>query len=126
MERSRPLVLVVEDYEDARALYMVCLARAGFRVAEARDGMEALSLAESLVPDAIIMDISMPNLDGAEAMRRLKENPATRHIPVVVVTGGVVGPEQRSAWDAFLSKPCTPEDLVASVRRVLGSVPNQK
>src|SRR5690606_19154394 len=82
-----PLILVVDDYADARDMYCEYLQFSGFRTAEAKTGVEALSQANALLPDLILMDLSLPEMDGWEATRRLKASAKTRHIPVVALTG---------------------------------------
>lgn len=120
-----PLVLVVEDYFDAREMYVEYLSYSGFRVAEAKNGLEALEQAFALGPDIILMDLSLPEMDGWEATRRLKADPRTRTIPVVALTGhalaGFSEGARRAGCDAFVTKPCLPETLVAEVRRLLGA-----
>jgi CheY-like chemotaxis protein len=120
---SAPLVLVVDDFKDNREMFAEYLALSGFRVAEAENGREALDQAFALVPDVVLMDLSLPELDGWEATRRLKRDPRTRHIPVVALTGHVLADHSREAreagCDVFLTKPCLPEVLVEEVRRVL-------
>ncbi len=122
-ELEAPLVLVVDDFQDNREMFAEFLALSGFRVAQAVNGREALERAFALVPDAILMDLSLPELDGWEATRRLKRDPRTRHIPVVALTGHVLADHAREARDAgcdgFLAKPCLPEVLVVELRRVL-------
>jgi two-component system cell cycle response regulator DivK len=126
-ERSAPLVLVVDDFQDNREMFAEFLVISGFRVAEAATGREALDRAQALLPDVILMDLSLPELDGWEATRRLKHDPRTAHIPVVALTGHVLADCSREARDAgcdgFLTKPCLPEALVVEVRRVLASSP---
>jgi two-component system cell cycle response regulator DivK len=120
---GKPLVLVVEDYEDARELYAEYLAFAGFRVEQASDGAEALDKAARFVPDLILMDLSMPGMDGWEATRRLKRDTKTMHIPIIALTGHVLAGHAESAksagCDSFLAKPCLPDAMVAEVRRML-------
>jgi len=120
---SSPLVLVVEDYQDAREMYAEYLRFAGFRVAEARNGIEALEKASALSPDIILMDLALPRMDGWEATRRLKADERTRAIPVVALTGhalaGHAEGARQAGCDAFVTKPCLPDALVAEVRRVL-------
>src|SRR4026208_1219931 len=84
---TQPLVLVVEDYQDAREMYGAYLAFSGYRVAEATNGIEAIEKTVELMPDIILMDLALPRMDGWEATRRLKENERTRHIPIVALTG---------------------------------------
>ena len=117
-----PLVLVVEDYDDARAMYCAWLTMDGCRVAEAADGREAVERARRLAPDVIVMDLSLPVMDGRSALAVLRADPRTRELPVVVLSGDAGA---RSAdpvtegWAAFVSKPCMPDGLVSAVRRVL-------
>jgi two-component system cell cycle response regulator DivK len=121
--KDRPLVLVVEDYQDARDMYAEYLRYAGFRVAEAANGYEAIEKASELVPDIILMDLALPRMDGWEATRRLKENDRTRHIPVVALTGhalaGYVESATKAGCDAFVTKPCLPDALVAEITKLL-------
>ncbi len=120
---SGPLVLIVEDYEDAREMYAEYLKYSGFRVAEARNGLEAIEIAQKLLPDVILMDLALPGMDGWEATRRLKSDERTRRIPVIAVTGhalsGHSDTARKAGCDAFVSKPCLPDALVAEVRKML-------
>ena len=123
-----PLILVVDDYEDAREMYAEYLRFCGFRVAEARNWNEALEQAFTLMPDLILMDLSLPGMDGWEATRQLKADERTRNIPVVALTGhalaGASEGARRAGCDSFVTKPCLPDDLVVEVRRMLGSAKN--
>ncbi len=125
--RVQPLVLVVEDYPDAREMYAAYLQFSGFDVAEATNGLEAVEKAEALMPDIILMDLALPRMDGWEATRRLKSNDQTRHIPVVALTGhalaGHAEGARQAGCDAFVTKPCLPDALVAEIRRLLESPP---
>jgi CheY-like chemotaxis protein len=118
-----PLILVVDDYDDAREMYAEYLQFCGFRVAEARNGNEALEQAFRVKPDLILMDLSLPGMDGWEATRQLKADERTRHIPVVALTGhalaGASEGAKRAGCDSFVTKPCLPDDLVVEVRRML-------
>ena len=118
-----PLVLVVDDYQDAREMYSEYLEFAGYRVAEAKNGQEALDQAFALTPDIILMDLSLPVMDGWEATRRLKKDARTKHIPVVALTGHALEGHSEGAkqagCDAFLPKPCLPDELVAEIRKIL-------
>ncbi|AGC43005.1 MULTISPECIES: response regulator [Myxococcus] len=119
----QPLVLVVDDYDDAREMYAEYLEYSGFRVAQARNGQEALDQAFALVPDIILMDLSLPVIDGWEATRQLKKDDRTRTIPVVALTGHALtgqSDEARGAGcDSFVTKPCLPDELVTEVRNLL-------
>lgn len=122
-DRVTPLVLVVDDYEDAREMYAEYLLVSGYRVAMARDGREAIAEAIALLPDVVLMDLSLPGLDGWEATRQLKANPLTRHIPVVALTGHALSNAAEGAraagCDAFVLKPCLPDEVLVEVKRML-------
>jgi two-component system cell cycle response regulator DivK len=124
-DQNAPLILVVDDYQDAREMYAEYLQFSGFRVAEARNGNEAVEQAFALKPDLILMDLSLPGMDGWEATRRLKADDATRHIPIVALTGhalaGASEGARKAGCDSFVTKPCLPDDLVVEVRRMLGT-----
>ena len=121
-----PLILVVDDYQDAREMYAEYLQYSGFRVAEAKNGNEAVAQARSLKPDLILMDLSLPGMDGWEATRVLKADEETSHIPIVALTGhalaGASEGARKAGCDSFVTKPCLPDDLVVEVRRMLNAV----
>lgn len=122
-----PLVLVVDDFPDNRDMYMQYLEFSGLRVAEAQNGHEALQQANALRPDLIVMDLSLPGLDGWEATRRLKADPRTQAIPVIALTGHALAGHSKGAieagCDAFITKPCLPERLLEEIRKMLDSRP---
>ncbi len=121
--RGAGLVLIADDTFDTRELYDLYLTRCGFSVLTVADGEAAVQTALESRPDVIILDFSMPRVDGIAATKRLKEHALTRHIPVIMVTGFPHQATQCSALEsgaaAFLTKPCLPEDLGATVRRLL-------
>ncbi len=123
-----PLVLVVDDYADAREMYAESLLLQGFRVAQAANGVEAVDLARALAPDAILMDLSLPGIDGWEATRRLKGDTATRHIPVVAITGHApvhAADRARAAGcDRLLIKPALPDQVIAELRDAMRRHPS--
>ena len=125
-DRGAPLILIVDDYRDAREMYAEYLKFSGFRVAEARNGNEAVEQAFALKPDLILMDLSLPGMDGWEATRLLKADDRTKRIPVMALTGhalaGASEDAKRAGCDAFVTKPCLPDDLVVRVRRMLDEV----
>ena len=127
-KRDRPRVLLVDDYPDAREMYTEYLKFSGFDVVEAGNGIEALERAADDAPDIILMDLSLPVMDGWEATRRLKADRQTASIPVVALTGhalaGISEAAKRAGCDAFVTKPCLPEDLVKEIRRILQLQPN--
>ena len=122
-ETKQPLVLVVEDYQDAREMYSAYLQFSGYRVAEATNGYEAIEQAHELMPDIILMDLALPRMDGWEATRRLKSDAKTRGIPIVALTGhalaGHAEGAKQAGCDAFVTKPCLPDALVAEIKRML-------
>jgi CheY-like chemotaxis protein len=124
---SSPLVLVVDDFQDNREMFAEFLSLSGFRVAEAATGREAIDRGFELLPDVILMDLSLPELDGWEATRQLKNDPRTSHIPIVALTGHALADHSREAreagCDAFLTKPCLPEVLVVEIRKMLDRRP---
>jgi two-component system, cell cycle response regulator DivK len=122
-EAATLLVLVVDDYQDAREMYAEFLVASGLRVAEAESGEEAVEKARALLPDVIVMDLSLPGMDGWTATRVLKQDERTRRIPVVALTGNARADARASAHeagcDAFLCKPCLPEEMLATLRQVI-------
>jgi two-component system cell cycle response regulator DivK len=122
---TEPLVLVVEDYQDAREMYAAYLTFSGYRVAEATNGIEAIEKTIELMPDIILMDLALPRMDGWEATRRLKLDERTKHIPIVALTGhalaGHAEGARQAGCDAFVTKPCLPDALVAEIQRMLSA-----
>ena len=120
-----PLVLVVDDFQDNREMYAEYLAFSGFRVIQAANGKEALDQAFANRPDIIIMDLSLPVMDGWEATRRLKADQRTKAIPVVALTGHAMQGHSKGAMeagcDSFVAKPCLPDQLVAEIRKMLST-----
>jgi two-component system cell cycle response regulator DivK len=123
-------VLIVDDFEDNRAMYAEFLRYSGYEVIEATNGLEAVQKATTLLPDVVVMDLSLPVLDGWEATRRIKGDPRSRHIPIVALTGHALEGHSQGARDAgcdgFLAKPCLPETLLETVRDLLGGEPGEK
>lgn len=119
------MVLLVDDFDDAREMYRYQFNLVGYEVAEARDGHEALALATSLRPDVIVLDLSLPGLDGWEVSRRLKSQPETASIPLLALTAFARREEEARArgagCDAFLTKPCLPQALADEIGRLLTS-----
>jgi two-component system cell cycle response regulator DivK len=119
----KPVVLLAEDFEDARELYRDYLEFSGFTVETATNGREAVDRAITLQPDVILMDASMPVLDGWQATRELKAHPDTKNIPVLALTAHAFDDARQQAravgCDGFVTKPCLPDDLVAKVRATL-------
>jgi CheY-like chemotaxis protein len=124
-ERDRPVVLIVEDQQDLRQLYAQHLTMSGFDVIEAANGSEAIDHTLSSLPDVVLMDLSLPVVDGWEATRRLKADARTAHIPVVALTAhdgaGELQRATRAGCDWFVPKPCPPAALITEVRRILAA-----
>lgn len=120
---SAPLVLVIDDAEDNREVYVQFFEFQGWRTATASDGEDGLDKASALVPSVIVLDLSLPVMDGWEVARRLKANGKTRTIPVIALTGHALDDSRRKAMaagvDEYLTKPCLPADLAAVIRRHL-------
>jgi CheY-like chemotaxis protein len=116
---QKPLVLIVDDFKDDREMYGYYLGRNGFRISLACDGQEALDKAFQLRPDVILMDLWLPQIAGWEAIRQLKANDKTRHIPIVVLTARAFVSAKAVGSDGCLIKPCQPDELLAEVTRVL-------
>jgi two-component system, cell cycle response regulator DivK len=120
-----PLVLVVDDVAHGREIFAEYLEFRGFRVATAADGLEALDKAFELLPDVILMDLSLPQLDGWEATKRLKGDERTKTIPIIALTAHALASAHDKAMaagcDSVVTKPCVPRDLEAEVRRQLAA-----
>jgi len=117
-------VLLVEDNEDNRIIYATALRYSGYDVLEAITGTQGVQLARDGGPDLILMDISVPELDGWEATAILKADPVTRHIPIVAVTAHALPDDaersRKAGCDGYLAKPISPAALLAEVDRRFG------
>ena len=120
---AKPLILVVEDFDDAREMYRDYLEFSGFRVETARDGREAIDKTRKLRPDLVLMDLSLPGLDGWEATRLLKAAPDTSGILIIALSAHALATEGERAraagCDGFIAKPCLPPDLVREIGKYL-------
>jgi two-component system cell cycle response regulator DivK len=116
-------ILMVEDTEDNRQILRDLFAGTDYELIEAKDGAAGLAMAGTHKPDLILMDIQLPVLDGYEATRRIKADPALRHIPVVAVTSYALSGDEAKAraagCDAYIAKPFSPRLLLAKVRELL-------
>ena len=116
-------ILVAEDSADLAELYCVQLESLGFDVTVAKNGREAMKLAPLLRPDLIIMDILMPKMDGLEATRQIRENPATRDIPILAATAKALDGDKEkclaAGCDDYIAKPFTHRELGAAIEAVL-------
>jgi DNA-binding response OmpR family regulator len=118
-----PLVLLVEDEETLRKVLRNLLERDGFEVAEAADGAEALSAVDRLSPDAIVLDLNLPVLDGYDVLSRLRTRSTSATLPVLVLTAnGDEASEVRAlkmGANEFLTKPFRPRALAARLKLLL-------
>lgn len=120
---DKSLILIADDEEDVRELVGMNLRRAGFETMEAADGLQALSQVRKRKPDAIVLDVMMPGRDGFGVCQELREDEATRHIPVIMLTAKgqtqdrIAGLERGA--DDYLSKPFSPKELVLRVQALL-------
>jgi CheY-like chemotaxis protein len=116
-------ILLVEDNEDNQTIYRVILEYHGYRVLIAGDGERGVAMAREAMPDVILMDVSIPIIDGLEATRILKADPSTATIPIIILTAHAMTEDRENAFaaggDAFLSKPVEPKRVAAEIRRVL-------
>jgi DNA-binding response OmpR family regulator len=119
-----PLVLVADDDEDILTLVTFRLERAGYEVLAARDGEEALRLAIEHAPGLAVLDVMMPKLDGYEVTTRLRQNEATRRMPVILLTARVQEADIARGFEAgaddYVKKPFSPQELGARVQAILG------
>ena len=125
--RRPPLALIVDPHLDTREMLAHVLRLNRFNVVAASGGCEALEIAGSLLPDVVVIEIMLPDLDGFEIAARLKANPATAAIRVVAVTSysrpDLMLRSSRAGFDDVLRKPAAPGDIVAAVCAILASVP---
>jgi CheY-like chemotaxis protein len=117
---------LIDDVDDNSDMYAQFLEFEGYQVATAVNGAEGIEKARALNPEVIIMDLSMPVLDGWKATRELKSGDTTREIPIIVLTAhamkGTAESVALAGADAYLAKPCLPEDLATEVRRQMERV----
>jgi CheY-like chemotaxis protein len=118
---KRPRILVIDDGAEARELYCAYLEFHGFRAEAAEDGAAGLAKARATRPDAIVLDYSMPRMDGEQVLIHLHADRRTRDIPVLMLTAvpELVTKEVRVECMAFLEKPCEPDRLVSAVATMI-------
>ena len=117
------VILVIEDQEDNRRIVHDLLTSKGYKVIEAVNGYEGVNAAKSHRPALSLMDIQLPGIDGYEVTRRIKANPETRKIPIIVVTSYALSGDDLKAFeagcDAYMAKPFSPRKLLAKIREYL-------
>ena len=117
------MILVVDDSPDARELWRVWLTYRGFDVIEARNGAEAVEQVTRHVPDLVLMDLTMPVMNGLEALRVLRARQGASALPIIIVSGEGADAAQRArelGSDAFMMKPVAPEVLLEHIHLLLG------
>ena len=116
-------ILLVEDNEDNRIIYRLTLAHFGYEVIEAADGETAVRLARETMPDLILMDVSIPGIDGWQATRMLKADERTERVPIVALTAHALATDRARAeevgCDGYLAKPVEPRRVIEEIERVL-------
>ena len=127
MNKNR--VLLVEDNEDNFELVRFLLERADFEVLAGHDGREALDLARKELPDLILMDLSLPGIDGWTAARELKDDPNTSHIPLLALTAHTLPGDRKrameSGFDGYISKPIDVVNFGDTITNVLKNKPKR-
>ena len=122
--RRQPFVLVVDDDLDTRELYRACFDTNGYRTAEAVTGSQAIASAVELVPDVLLTDFVLPDVDGLAIALRLKSDPRTASICIIMVTGyatpDLESRAQAAGIERVLLKPCLPQVVLREVARALG------
>jgi CheY-like chemotaxis protein len=123
LKRDTPLILVVEDYPDTRMLLSSLLRSKGYMVVEAGDGKEGVQQANRVNPDLILMDLALPELDGVEATRQIRERQAHSQTPIFAVSAFATSDVQQDALnagcDAVFTKPLEIEPFLGKIRATL-------
>ena len=117
-------LMLVDDDKNSREGYQMYLSAKGFRVHAFGGGADALEFAKSSSPDLVVLDLGLPDVDGWEVARRLKNDEHTRDIPIIAFSGRSMHHEQvsalRAGCDVHLTKPCEPDRLLGAIRKLLG------
>ncbi|MBB4636584.1 response regulator [Longimicrobium terrae] len=121
--QTRATVVIIEDNLDNRMIYRTILEHYGYEVLEAGDGQSGVQLVRDTLPDVVLMDISIPIIDGHQATRMLKADPVTASIPVMALTAHAMAEDRQRAaeagCDAYLAKPAEPKQVLAEVQRLI-------
>jgi CheY-like chemotaxis protein len=123
-----PTILVVDDNESATRMTARMLSGLGYEVTTALDGPSALAQVAARRPDCVLLDVMMPRMSGLEVLARLKQDPATSRIPVILLTAKSQDDDVLTGYkegaEYYLTKPCTSRDLLYGIRLVLGATAN--
>jgi len=126
---ARPRILIVDDDPVILRLLQINFRLEGYEVDSASRGDEALRRAREAVPDVVVLDIMMPGVDGFDVLRQLKEDPASRDVPVILLSARAQDEDRRRGYalgvEEYVTKPFDPAHLVEIVRRVLAGRPAQ-
>jgi len=126
-EGRTPVIVVVDDDRDTRELYRACFDMSGYLTAEASTGEEAIAAAKRLLPDVLLTDLILPDIDGFDVARRLKEDPTTAGIHVILLTGyspdDLLARAAAAGVERALLKPCLPQVMLREVGRALKRIP---
>lgn len=118
---DRPTVVLIEDHLDSLEMYALLLRHAGYDVHATSSAAAALAVLRQLRPEAVVMDVGLPDIDGVDLCRRLRHNARLASIPIIGVTGWTIGESGSRLDDApfteLLQKPVSPDDLLATVER---------
>ena len=113
-------ILIVEDDPSLRVVIRMVLERAGYEIGEAANGLAALEEIAAAAPDLVIADLTMPRMGGTELIEAIRSKPEMAAIPVVLMTGHVMGVDAKGSADAVVTKPFEPEDLIRTVATLVG------
>ena len=118
-------ILAVDDEKAIVRLIQVNLERHGYHVVTAFDGQQAMEKIALAMPDLVVTDVMMPYMDGFEVLRRLRQNPDTRDLPVIMLTAKAMDHDVYEGWragaDCYLTKPFNPNELLTFIRRIFDS-----
>jgi two-component system cell cycle response regulator DivK len=120
---NQKTILYVEDNEFNRKIVKQLLAQTRYRLREAADGETGVRMAQEELPDLVLMDVQLPKMSGLEATRRLRADPRTAAVPIVVITSYALSGDAEKAKEAgataYLAKPYSPRDLLAKIREIV-------
>jgi two-component system cell cycle response regulator DivK len=122
--KSKPVILIVDDNDDAREVLAMILDSSGYRTAQASNGAEAVELARQIRPDVIVTDVYMPELDGVRASEAIRREPGLADVPIIAQTAKPSSARARAAlFFEILTKPCDPEAILDSLQRAISGPP---
>ena len=116
-------ILVVDDEPDVLKILLLRLNKTGYEAIGARDGREALKMARQIIPDLIILDFHLPDMNGDDVARILKEDKNLKHVPIILISATVTSVAQRAkecGADGYIAKPFQPKELISAVKKMLG------